>query len=209
MHFKFSTLICQGMLAPLLAAGTLPLSGWNFSSGPEFPGASGQLRTLPDSLQLSADFRNGGKYVAARYELSRPLRLRELQFQVKSGVPEMTIGFRDTDGKNRQYTLTLSGDPEVWQCVKVPVPGGTEPSPGAKITDLSLTVNAAELPGKRGSIAFRNVLCLAAGFACNVYGSFRWPQLALPRGRHWITPLAWLAGVCLLLFGAMELGGRI
>ena len=92
MHFKFSTLICQGMLAPLLAAGTLPLSGWNFSSGPEFPGASGQLRTLPDSLQLSADFRNGGKYVAARYELSRPLRLRELQFQVKSGVPEMTIG---------------------------------------------------------------------------------------------------------------------
>lgn len=163
MHFKFSTLIFQGVLAPLLAAGTLPLSGWNFSSGPEFPGASGQLRTLPDSLQLSADFRNGGKYVAARYELNRPLRLRELQFQVKSGVPEMTVGFRDTDGKNRQHTLALSGDPEVWQCVKVPVPGGTEPSPGAKIKGLSLAVNAAGLPGEKGSIAFRNVLCLEAG----------------------------------------------
>ena len=53
------------------------------------------------------------------------------------------------------------------------------------------------------------VLCLAAGFACNVYGSFRWPQLALPRGRRWAAPLAWLLGVCLLLFFAMELGGRI
>lgn len=53
------------------------------------------------------------------------------------------------------------------------------------------------------------VLCLAAGFACNVYGSFRWPQLALPCARHWITPLVWLVGVSLLLFGAMELGGRI
>ena len=53
------------------------------------------------------------------------------------------------------------------------------------------------------------VLCLAAGFACNVYGSFRWPQLALPRTRHLAAPLVWLAGVCLLLFLAMELGGRI
>lgn len=53
------------------------------------------------------------------------------------------------------------------------------------------------------------VLCLIIGFACNVYGSFRWPQLALPRARHWAAPLVWLADVCLLLFGAMELGGRI
>ena len=53
------------------------------------------------------------------------------------------------------------------------------------------------------------VLCLAAGFACNVYGSFRWPQLALPRARHWVAPLVGLAGVGLLLFAAMELGGRI
>lgn len=53
------------------------------------------------------------------------------------------------------------------------------------------------------------VLCLAAGFACNVYGSFRWSQLALPRTRHWLAPLVWLIGTGLLLFGAMELGGRI
>lgn len=53
------------------------------------------------------------------------------------------------------------------------------------------------------------VLCLIICFACNVYGSFRWPQLALPRARHWAAPLVWLAGVCLLRFGAMELGGRI
>lgn len=52
------------------------------------------------------------------------------------------------------------------------------------------------------------VFCLAAGFACNMYGSFRWPQLALPRTRHWIAPLVGLVSVCLLLFGAMELGGR-
>lgn len=50
------------------------------------------------------------------------------------------------------------------------------------------------------------VLCLAAGFACNVYGSFRWPQLALPRARHWVAPLVGLVSVCLLLFSAMELG---
>ncbi len=53
------------------------------------------------------------------------------------------------------------------------------------------------------------VLCLAACFACNMYGSFRWPQLALPRGRHWMAPLVWLVGTGLLLFLAMELGGRI
>lgn len=53
------------------------------------------------------------------------------------------------------------------------------------------------------------VLCLAAGFACNVYGSFRWPQLALPRTRHWIAPLVGLVSVCLLLFSAMELGACI
>lgn len=53
------------------------------------------------------------------------------------------------------------------------------------------------------------VLCLAAGFACNVYGSFRWPQLALPRARHRVAPLVWLVGTGLLLFGAMELGGCI
>jgi len=53
------------------------------------------------------------------------------------------------------------------------------------------------------------VLCLAAGFACNVYGSFRWSQLALPRARHWAAPLVWLVGIGLLLFFAMELGGRI
>lgn len=52
------------------------------------------------------------------------------------------------------------------------------------------------------------VFCLAAGFACNMYGSFRWPQLALPRVRHWVAPLVWLVGTGLLLFGAMELGGR-
>ena len=53
------------------------------------------------------------------------------------------------------------------------------------------------------------VLCLAAGFACNVYGSFRWPQLALPRARHWVAPLVGLVSVCLLLFSAMELGACI
>ena len=53
------------------------------------------------------------------------------------------------------------------------------------------------------------VLCLAVGFACNVYGSFRWPQLALPRTRHWIAPLVGLVSVCLLLFSAMELGACI
>ena len=52
------------------------------------------------------------------------------------------------------------------------------------------------------------VFCLAAGFACNMYGSFRWPQLALPWPRHWVAPLVWLVGTGLLLFGAMELGGR-
>ena len=53
------------------------------------------------------------------------------------------------------------------------------------------------------------VLCLAAGFACNVYGSFCWLQLALPRTRHWIAPLVGLVSVCLLLFSAMELGACI
>ena len=33
--------------------------------------------------------------------------------------------------------------------------------------------------------------------------------IALPRTRHLAAPLVWLAGVCLLLFLAMELGGRI
>lgn len=53
------------------------------------------------------------------------------------------------------------------------------------------------------------VLCLTAGFACNVYGSFRWPQLALPRTRHWLAPLVGLIGTGLLLFSAMELGACI
>ena len=38
---------------------------WRFSSGPEFPGATGKLEKNGGALRLDGDFTKGGGYVAA------------------------------------------------------------------------------------------------------------------------------------------------
>lgn len=145
----------------------LPLEGWKFSNGSEFPGARGALHcnaVVPfkggKSLVLSGDFNRGGSYVAAYRTLTPPLELEKLQFHLKSAATRIAVRLLDSAGQTHQYFIPLTGNPAVWQFLEMPVTGTSQYHWGGKndgilrgkIKQIGIVVHRVDLPEKNGTV---------------------------------------------------------
>lgn len=167
--FLFTSLFC-----PEIIAKELPINGWRFNNGPEYPGATGSLKDNRGELTLRSDFRKGGAYVAAYQILEIPLVSETFQFQVKSSAVGMAVRFDDEDGQTHQHFFPLSGDSSVWQSIDVPVTGSAEHHWGGKndgvlrgaVKRVDLVVHTTSFPSKHGSLIFSG-LRIQDKFAAN------------------------------------------
>lgn len=146
-----------------VAAIELPSKGWEFSNGPEFPGASGFLRYHGKGvLELIGDFSKGGSYVAVSRPLVNTTDLREFQFKIKGNATGMAVRFVDADGQTHQHFLSLTGDPSVWQSVEIPVAGSPNHHWGGKndgilrgpIKRIGIVLHKHDFSAKTGSARF-------------------------------------------------------
>lgn len=88
---------------------------WRFSSGSEFPGATGTL-TLDEKgvLHLAYDFTEGGAYVAAYCDLDKPQPLKSVAFRArKPDEAQLTVRVTNANGQTFQKSV-LYGHAE-WQ----------------------------------------------------------------------------------------------
>jgi len=120
----------QSPVAPApvsLMAGAGPTAGWTFSSGPEFPGATGTLAADgahgPDpAFKLSANFGGGGHYVAATTAVPS-LEVADLSLWVRNpGFNEFKIRIVDDSGQTHQFALTTAVQAD-WQHIDLPLLG--------------------------------------------------------------------------------------
>ena len=148
-----------------LAAAPLSVKSWTFNNGPEYPGATGSLKSdfARNTLSLTGNFTKGGVYVAAFHRFEKPLELQELRFRVKSNAVQMAVRFDDAEGQTHQHFLPLSGDSSVWQCIEVPVTGSFKHHWGGKndgvlrgaIKRIDLVVSIGGFPNEQG------ILCVS------------------------------------------------
>jgi hypothetical protein len=97
---------------------------WAYYGGWEFPGATGTMTRTTDqaksgkhALRLSADFTNGGRYIAMTYTLPTPMDIAGIRLWVKT-TDLTSIGLRVVDSTEQtfQYTMALQKTPD-WQQV--------------------------------------------------------------------------------------------
>ena len=144
--------------------------GWNFTNGPEFPGALGALvadhggvRDGKGCLRMDADLANGGAYVAATISLAgRDLDLRELRLAVKRvAVAGLGVRFIDDTGQCHQGPRVALKPVAEWQEVAFPLStavggehwGGANDGvwhPPAKA--VSLVLSKGDLPDGKGTL---------------------------------------------------------
>ncbi len=130
----YASVIVTGMalvlaVAPPAAAASMPehqpLPGeWRFSDGPEFPGAKGEMRVGPESVELDFDFRGGGNYVMAECHFDDPIALEEIGLQVRK-PPSAQLTVRITDGAGQQFQKTVFYPYEGWRQLAFTLDGWT------------------------------------------------------------------------------------
>jgi len=92
------------------AAGStsVPLTGelgrWDFTNGPEFPGAAGSVEP-GEPLRLRFDFSGGGTYVAAGKRLAEPREIGRLSFRARGDPANVNVRLLDATGQCLQYRL--------------------------------------------------------------------------------------------------------
>ena len=91
---------------------------WRFSSGPEFPGATGKLEKNGGALRLDGDFTKGGGYVAAFRRFDFP-EANRLVFRVKTDASTVAVRLRDETGQVHQHHFPIGRKGE-WQEIIVP-----------------------------------------------------------------------------------------
>ncbi len=127
---KFTLVYLLGFLAyfcnfSLCGAGMeLPINQlwWNYSSGAEFPGATGSLSwPSKGSLRLDGNFTKGGDYVMAllRGHFSLPA-LKSISFEFLTNGNAVTFRVQDGAGKMHQYQLPVRQTSD-WQTVTLPL----------------------------------------------------------------------------------------
>lgn len=96
---------------------------WQFTNGPEFPGASGNftidqqvLRNDQATGVLTADFSAGGNYVGIRCQ-SLEANTQKMSVDVLSNARLLGVLIHDASGEMHFFELPLSGDASVWQTV--------------------------------------------------------------------------------------------
>lgn len=136
---------------------------WRFTGGSEFPGAKGTLENRDEALCLAADFSEGGRYVGA-VSRGRLPQFRELAFRVKGAGKQVTLRCLDGEGQTHQYTLPLAGNAGEWrQAVWKPERsashwgGANDGKVRGPLREIALLVHAAELPGKKAEVRFRDI----------------------------------------------------
>ncbi len=106
---------------------SLPVGGWSFSNGQEFPGATGSL-TLDAAVQdhghatlkLAGDFTKGGAYVNLGRRIDR-IDIRRITFRVKyPGHTQLGLQLNDGSGQTHQMRLALQPSDD-WQDVVLPL----------------------------------------------------------------------------------------
>jgi len=106
-------------------------AGWQFDFGSEFPGANGSFSVARNAatgdeyaIDLYSDFRKGGSYVAVGKAFLSPIKVQELQFQIKTAAKKIGLRIMDNSGQAHQQYLNLSGKPDDWQKITVNKLGG-------------------------------------------------------------------------------------
>lgn len=166
MKMKWTLLIWA--VSAVVAAMEVPLpfsSGfrqWRFLEGREFPGARGSIELENDSLRLNADFSGGGNYVGA----ARPIQadVSQVSFEVKTGARAIHLRFVDETKQTFQIGRRLSGNPEQWQQVSVPVAasktfwgGARNGQWNAPLRELAIVVQKMQLSEPVAAVQIRNL----------------------------------------------------
>ena len=104
------------------AADVLSTHRPTFWHGAEFPGATGSLAVAEGVLTLKYDFSKGGHYVAAHFPLPESPVVRTLSLEASfDTTTELTL--RVTDATGQAFQQRLSGAPEDWCRLEIPVDG--------------------------------------------------------------------------------------
>lgn len=132
-------------------------SAWSFSSGAEFPGATGSLLLSENGgnrhLTLHYDFTQGGVYVAATRQLAEPTAAALVRLRVKlPGRATLALRVRDATGQWLQFPVARAVAPidaSEWQRVVIALQAPNSYWDGAEdgqvhqpLTALSLAVDA-------------------------------------------------------------------
>lgn len=103
------------------------IAEWTFSSGPEYPGATGSLKWRGDAghegdgcAALSYDFCNGGNYVAAIVPAPAGRDVTAVRMWVKKPSPHLMI-FRATDSKGETFQKNFRYHYVGWQQIEIEI----------------------------------------------------------------------------------------
>ena len=100
------------------------VSDWNFTNGPEFPGAAGTFSVGMDNNRtvgiLTYDFTGGGNYVAASKNVTVNAGWSEMRFEVNSDQPDNPVFVRLVDSTDQVHQFNISyTNTGQWQAVRV------------------------------------------------------------------------------------------
>ncbi len=114
---------------PQTFASDAALTDWEFSNGPEWPGARGALewrstggRDNDGVLVLSYDFEGGGHYTAALVKLPADPPVVAVRLWVKKPAANLMI-FRAVDAEGETFQKELRFDYEGWQQLEIGLEG--------------------------------------------------------------------------------------
>lgn len=106
-----------------------PAARWEFSNGPEFPGAAGEFRVTKPAArmgkaggELRFDFSRGGNYVQASFASAPGQTVSEIRLWLKKSAPNrLTLRCEDSEGQTfqRGFNYRYAG----WQEVHLPLEG--------------------------------------------------------------------------------------
>lgn len=132
-QWKLAALVCMAIFTHEAQAADISVSfdevaslqGWSFSNGGEFPGADGRLAWEPGQgrekrgcLGLDFDFRNGGNYVAAIWQLPAASEARAVGLWLHKIGPHR-VAFRGVDSSGRTFQKQLDYTYPGWQQIEV------------------------------------------------------------------------------------------
>ncbi len=129
---SFLALFC---LAAITGAETINLSGsgWQFTLGGEFKGATGEMKTAGNGddtvITTVSDFSKGGNYTGIILPLEPPRNIEKLTFRISSPAKHVGIQVEDSTGQTFVRFLPLSGSLDAEQTVEIEkfrVPGNRE-----------------------------------------------------------------------------------
>lgn len=179
MKHKRSLLSFVLLFIPLLVWGADPRTKvdvftnhpWNFSSGSEFPGASGSFKVVEEEGKkaglLSFDFTKGGLYVSATSSIEIPSGQEELRFRVKSrDWQRIMIRLIDSTGQCHQYEVPYADEGD-WQLLRINLQsqaglsfgGANDKKIHYPVKRLTLAVNHSG-PSTSGDVLFADFMLL-------------------------------------------------